>query len=242
MLLISGAANAQVVNVFDLGITQSDTICEPCLIWDRPLRTVSIPPPKREIRGFPKTITWGDSHNQVLVWPKEGEWASEKVISDLENQNWTIGKGEGRFHIRIMDNPKAYGIRELPAILSVDDESKVLRRFANGCGMKLDAWAIYWIATGKTAPIAKAEVSVTTSGNYPLRGNWWSVDGKWSASKSYLLSHLRNNRNHRGKFFQRHKLESWSYAELQSLHSDDHEGVRRSKTSVTKPSVEYCPT
>ncbi len=57
-----------------------------------------------------------------------------------------------------------------------------------------------------TAPVAKT--------GYPLRGSWWTGCPNWT--------HLANG-EHRGKF-PAEWLKTLSNAEVQSLHSDDHEG------------------
>lgn len=62
-------------------------------------------------------------------------------------------------------------------------------------------------ATLKPAPKA-------TSARYPVRGSWWSGCRDWE--------HMTRG-EHRGKF-DKAWLRSLSWAELQSLHSDDHEG------------------
>jgi len=65
------------------------------------------------------------------------------------------------------------------------------------------------------------------------RSQWppvWSVNGNRNPSRSYLLSHLRSNANHRGKFWQSWPLESWTREQLAALHDDDHVGrVRRAE-------------
>lgn len=86
----------------------------------------------------------------------------------------------------------------------------------------------------------------------------WNVEGNWNPSREYVLQHLRNNSNHRGKFWQSWPLESWTRGQLLALHDDDHVGRVQSTTS-SSPSVlvsqpvqfrsyspivrrSYCPT
>jgi len=242
MLFPSGDSVAQdYINVFDIKPSRA---CEACLIWDAPpKRVVSIP----KNLHFPKSVTWripDGVHRQILIWPKlDGRWASQELISDLNKAKWTMYSVSGRSHLRLMDNPQAYGIDSLPAFIVTDDEGKVLRSFKSGCGLTLDTWAMHWLATGQeSSKISKGKVSVVTSGNYPLRGNWWSVEGRWNPSKTMIINHLRQHPNHAKKSFQRENLEAWSYEELQSLHSDDHEGRIRKTIAATKPKAVYCPT
>lgn len=78
--------------------------------------------------------------------------------------------------------------------------------------------------------------------HYPIRGRWWSGCGNWR--------HLTVGR-HAGKF-DHAWLQSLSNEELQSLHSDDHEGrtkweyvVRPTKTvqpKATSPPSSDCPS
>jgi hypothetical protein len=66
-----------------------------------------------------------------------------------------------------------------------------------------------WVITDYREPVSEAKH------NYPLRGSWWSGCSSWQ--------HLTVG-EHRGKF-DHEWLKSLSYAELQSLHSDDHDGT-----------------
>jgi len=82
----------------------------------------------------------------------------------------------------------------------------------------------------------KAQIS------YPIRGSWWSVDHDWKPSRSKVLRHLRESPNHSKKKFQEWNLESLSFEELQSLHSDDHEGkVKEILVSVVKYVEKWKP-
>lgn len=65
-----------------------------------------------------------------------------------------------------------------------------------------------WVITDYREPVAKPQA------RYPLRGSWWSGCGNWQ--------HMTTG-EHRGKF-DIEWLKSLSYAELQSLHSDAHDG------------------
>src|SRR5262249_35387752 len=63
---------------------------------------------------------------------------------------------------------------------------------------------------------------VEWTGNYPLRGNHWSVDDDWYPSRDKVLAHLRGP-IHGSQIRPNQKIESWSYEELRSLHDNLHE-------------------
>ena len=56
---------------------------------------------------------------------------------------------------------------------------------------------------------------------YPLRSNWWTVNGSYPEKKA-MIEHL-SSKSH-AKKFDHPWLESLSRGELHALHSDDHEG------------------
>ena len=102
-----------------------------------------------------------------------------------------------------------------------------------------------WTPRPLPTPIKKPASVVSIS--YPVRGSWWSVEQDWNPSRAKVLRHLRQSPNHNYKKFQEWDLESLSYEELQSLHSDDHEGkVQELLMTRKKPKVErepaVCPT
>lgn len=65
-----------------------------------------------------------------------------------------------------------------------------------------------------TSTLPRSVQRQTQGAYYPTRGGWWTGCGSWH--------HLTLGR-HRGKFDHQY-LRSLSWSELQSLHSDDHEG------------------
>lgn len=108
--------------------------------------------------------------------------------------------------------------RPLPIVVKLEG-GKVVREIRHGCGTPFTTWNAYWLYTGKryaNDPGTRERVTVQTSGGYPVRGNWWSH------SDGNLRRHLMSGQ-HRGKF-EAAWLNSLSGAELESLHSDDHEG------------------
>lgn len=60
--------------------------------------------------------------------------------------------------------------------------------------------------------------------SYKVRSNYWSVEGNWHPSRDQVLRHLRRSSIHRFASFQQWPLEQLTLPELQSLHSDHHEG------------------
>lgn len=72
------------------------------------------------------------------------------------------------------------------------------------------------------------EVTQTLINPATYRRQWppeWDVEGNRNPSKSFLLSHLRKNKNHANKHWQAWHLENWSKEALAALHDDDHDGV-----------------
>lgn len=98
------------------------------------------------------------------------------------------------------------------------------------------------VATAKTAtqpPQPPAKVAPAQSRpRYPIRGGWWNQDGHM------VTWHHLTQGEHAGKF-DHAWLASLSYEEVQSLHSDDHEGhvhwdrVVRPGGQVQHASVQY---
>lgn len=128
--------------------------------------------------------------------------------------------------------------RPLPIVVKLEG-GKVVREIRHGCGTPFTTWNAYWLYTGKryaNDPGTRERVTVPTSGGYPVRGGWWSH------SDGNLRRHLAQAPQHAGKFDQRW-INSLSGAELESLHSDDHEGrvkwqyVRRT-AEVSAPRAE----
>jgi hypothetical protein len=80
-------------------------------------------------------------------------------------------------------------------------------------------------------------IEVATTGNYPLRGNHWSVEGNWNPTREYVAQHLRSA--HASQLQAGWDIESWSAEELRSLHDDIHdreEGFRGRSAGSTMSS------
>lgn len=144
------------------------------------------------------------------------------------------------------------GELELPAFFKIENGA-IVREFKVGCTTPLDQWSLGWLYHGvnnRPALTPDETATVPTSGHYPLRGGWWSVNGNWRPSKSYLVSHLADASQHRGKF-DRVWLNSLTSAELNSVHSDDHERRLKSQyvnkfdttvpPQVAKPAAKKAP-
>lgn len=92
-------------------------------------------------------------------------------------------------------------------------------------------------AAAPVRPVAPAPAPAAPSG-YPTRQNWWTHPG---SGKAGLINHLASDGIHRGKF-DRAWLETLSVAQLESLHSDHHEGrthwayVGNAQASSVRPS------
>lgn len=250
-ILTADVATGQMIDLTGKGVgfslrkpspPDSQKIPEPEKKTESPVRpapllaTQSIPVPASKV--------FSRNWHQILVWPGRGEWLADDVRDELSENGWAIGDGED--HIRLMGSPKSYGIKNLPALVVTDAEGEVIREFSEGCGQRLDIWALQWLATGEGGDRSeRIPETAKTSGSYPLRGNWWSVSGVFNASRQSVLRHLRRSPNHIGKSWQAFDLETWSAAELHSLHSDDHEGtVRNLRSAVATEAVadEQCPT
>lgn len=79
-----------------------------------------------------------------------------------------------------------------------------------------------------------AKSPAPAAGHYPVRGGNWTYPGN---SRAELLRHLTTDGMHAGRF-NRAWLESLSYQELLSLHSDHHEGrVQRAASQQASSSA-----
>jgi hypothetical protein len=76
----------------------------------------------------------------------------------------------------------------------------------------------------KVSEKPKAAPRTVVRHGYPIRGNWWTGCGGWQ--------HLTQG-EHAGKF-DANWLRSLSNAEIQSIHSDDHEG-RLKRQYIVRP-------
>lgn len=73
---------------------------------------------------------------------------------------------------------------------------------------------------------------------YPVRSSWWTFPGN---SRADLIYHLRVAPEHRGKF-DTAWLNTLSWDELMSLHSDDHEHKVRTYKQPKRRLQLFCPT
>lgn len=151
----------------------------------------------------------------------------------LRNRGWKIGAGAEN-HIQIIDKsgPVAADIADVvihlnpenaPVVVYVEN-GDITRSFRGGCTTPLDQWTFGWLMTGndqRPAPYHPEAVTVATSGNYPLRGNHWSVEGNFNPSREYIIQHLRSV--HGGYLQANWNIETWSHEELLSAHDDIHE-------------------
>lgn len=107
----------------------------------------------------------------------------------------------------------------IPCAVHVEN-GEITRRWGAECEKPLDSWVLGWLATGEDKrPHERPNEQV--AGRYPLRGGWWSIDRNWNHDRAFALLHMKTVH---GSSFDRAWLESLSQAELESLHSDVHEG------------------
>ena len=155
--------------------------------------------------------------------------AAEGAFAALRERGWRIGSGPAN-HIQIVDAGaipelvERWQLPEYPAVICVE-HGEILRSYKDGCSTPLDPYTFGWLLKGfderERPPVAEV-IAVDTSGQYPLRGNHWSVDGDWSPTQAELVGHLRGP-NHNTLFPQDWPIEGWSTEELRALHDDLHE-------------------
>ncbi|HEX3871985.1 MAG TPA: hypothetical protein VHV77_16180 [Pirellulales bacterium] len=172
-------------------------------------------------------ITSGDSQHcadeLARLNKPEGEFARMRALG------WTIGTTPDN-QVQIVDReavPTVVGkftIQEFPIVLCIDKD-EILRSFRAGCTTPLDGWTIGWLLKGideRPRSEPPEGVKVQWTGNYPLRGNHWSIDGDVSPTRATLVSHLRGP-IHGPQIKPNYMIEIWSYEELRSLHDNLHE-------------------
>lgn len=160
-------------------------------------------------------------NRRVLIFPAGDDTGfPDGTLEKLSQAGWRIGDAPDA-QIRIETSPIVahfYGITEKPAAIYVEGDD-IVRRLGEKCGLKRDAFAIGWLYTGQT----QVTHQQTQTGRYPLRGHWWSVSGDWKPTRQQVIQHLKTSSQHRGEF-PSEWLDTLSYEEAHSLHSDDHEG------------------
>jgi hypothetical protein len=154
----------------------------------------------------------------------------------MQARGWEIGDSSDS-HLQIVDRDKIpdlvrqLNVREYPTVACISD-AEIVRSFKDGCSTPLDAWTFGFLLKGQNerpeAPIPEP-VRVASTGQYPLRGNHWSVEGDWNPTEATLVSHLRGS-NHADQLATYWKIETWSYEELRSLHDELHENELGSAT------------
>ncbi len=147
----------------------------------------------------------------------------------MQARGWKIGPGADN-HLQIVDREALVDLadefedRGYPFVACIDD-GKILRSFTSGCTTPLDAWTFGFLAKGideRPGGFVPEEARVESTGNYPLRGNHWSVEDDWNPTRARVISHLRGP-NHASQIRPAWKIEDWSYEELRSLHDNLHE-------------------
>ncbi|MBC8113915.1 MAG: hypothetical protein H7062_06035 [Candidatus Saccharimonas sp.] len=150
----------------------------------------------------------------------------------MKSLGWKIGEGPEN-HIQLVDRAavadlvEKLGVRDFPTVACITD-GEIVRAFQSGCTTPLDSWTLSWLMKGKDerpTPVKPEPITVATTGNYPLRGNHWSMDGIWNPSKEALVSHLRGpvHGPQLAASYQSYQIETWSVEELRSLHDNLHE-------------------
>ena len=146
----------------------------------------------------------------------------------MQAHGWKIGEGSDN-HIQIIDADKIadlirqLNVREYPTVACISD-GEILRSFKDGCSTPLDAWTFGWLLKGKNERPQAAipePIRVASTGQYPLRGNHWTVEGDVNPPRDKVLSHIRAN--HGYQLSPDWKIDTWSVEELRSLHDDLHE-------------------
>jgi len=150
----------------------------------------------------------------------------------MKSAGWKIGEGPEN-HIQIVDRAtvpdlvEKLEVRDFPTVACITD-GEIVRAFQSGCTTPLDSWTLSWLMKGKDerpTPVKPEPITVATTGNYPLRGNHWSLDGIWNPSKEALVSHLRGpvHGPQLAAGYPSYQIETWSVEELRSLHDNLHE-------------------
>lgn len=152
------------------------------------------------------------------------------VFEGMRASGWKIGETPDN-HIQIVDREtipelvKQLNVREFPTVACIND-GEIVRSFKDGCSTPLDAWTFGWLIKGhseRPQAVIPEEIRVATTGQYPLRGNHWSVDGDWNPSRETVIAHIRGENHARQIVSSEWQIDTWSYEELRSLHDDLHE-------------------
>jgi len=179
----------------------------------------------RSLRVLFITANGCDECDRILSWLRR----TGGDFETMRSAGWKIGDGPEN-HIQIVERTavadlvEKLEVRDFPTVVCIN-ESEIVRAFMAGCTTPLDAWTLSWLMKGKDerpTPVTPEPIKVATTGNYPLRGNHWSIDGIWNPSKETLVSHLRGP-VHGPQLAASYRIETWSVEELRSLHDNLHE-------------------
>lgn len=151
----------------------------------------------------------------------------------LRRRGWRIGTGAEN-HIQVIDQSRPVDPDIAPVVamqhpvnapcVAYVEKGEIARSFHGGCTTPLDQWTFGWLMTGndeRPVPFRPEPISVVTSGNYPLRGNHWSVEGNVNPTREYIVQHLRST--HGAQIQTNWNIETWSLEELRSVHDDLHD-------------------
>ena len=150
-------------------------------------------------------------------------------FSRLQSVGWKIGPGPEN-HLQIVDQSAIpelitqLNIKHYPTVACVNGE-RIVRLFQAGCTTPLDMWTFGWLAKGideRAIEQPARSGAAETTGNYPLRGNHWSVDGDWSPSRETVIGHLRSPA-HARYLNASQEIEKWSVRRAGSLHDNLHD-------------------
>jgi hypothetical protein len=150
-------------------------------------------------------------------------------FESMQAQGWKIGPGPEN-HLQLIDQAAVADLvreidaRHYPVIICISGQ-EIVRSFRTGCTTPLDAWTFGWLVKGvNERPQAEVPEAarVESTGNYPLRGNHWSIDDDWYPTRERVISHLRGP-THGSQIASTWNIETWSYEELRSLHDNLHE-------------------
>lgn len=157
---------------------------------------------------------------------------------------WKIGATPD-CHLQIVDQEAIpeliaqFNIHSFPTVICINAR-EIVRSFNSGCTTPLDSWTFGFLLKGENerpkGSIPEA-ARVAWTGNYPLRGNHWSIDADWNPTRDRVVSHLRGT--HGSQISANYAIESWSYEELRSLHDDLHEREQGSVGSAADVGYYY---
>lgn len=170
------------------------------------------PPGDTDIATSLVMIT-SDNCPPCLRWKKE-------IAPWLKASGWIIGTGEGN-HLQYSGGT-GYEYEVLPTFIRLKDGKEVARH--EGYADKDDIRRLL----GNAQRVSSGS-KFTSGSNYPVRSAWWTFPGN---TREDMIEHLQEG-FHAGKFSEQW-LETLTWPELNSLHSDDHEGKVRWPTNRKK--------